>query len=230
VPSAGIRVRELGTLYNEIYRCTACMGVPGCRIREDPERVLRRVVPGAVRSEVFLVGQALGGRTQRRSGLPYCFPDHTLSPAGRRLNVFLRSVGYSIDPHTSLRYAYSSDVIQRYPGRRGNGDRQPSKGERDMCALWLKRELALVRPKVVVLLGSVAARDFLERYGTTPMELSVVGWGKPHECNVGGRRLVAVPVPHFSSRLQRDRRQRILRRARKTVSELLAKDDVRAAG
>lgn len=219
-------IKELEDLYSEIYHCTACIGVPVCRIQKDPQRVRRQIVPRAMRSEVFLVGQGLGGRTQRRSGLPYCFPDGSLSPTGRRLDDFLERVGYSIDPSSPLRYAYSSDLLQHYPGRSAGGDRRPLKAERDKCAPWLERELALVRPKVVVLLGSLAASDFLERYGIPPLRMSDEAWGRPHRCEVQGRPVIAVPVPHFASRMPRDRRRRFLKRADSVLQSILLDDDV----
>lgn len=192
---------NLRNLYAEIYRCARCVDAPGCRIVPDPERVRRQVVPRALDSEVFLVGQSLGGRTQRRSGLPYCLPNGSLSQAGRGLDAFLGAFGYTIEPQDmSRRYAYHSDIIQHYPGRAGRGDREPMKAERDNCAEWLKLELLLVRPKVALLLGEVAARDFLGRYGNVRVrELDAV-WGLRFGCQVEEREVTAFPLPHFSYR------------------------------
>jgi hypothetical protein len=114
-------------LYRKIYECERCLGDPGCRMQPDNERVMRRVVPRAATSPLFVIGQALGPNRQRRSGLPYTYPNGDLSPTGRALDQFLRMIGFTIDPSGTLPYAYSSDIVQRYPGPapyRG-GDRRP---------------------------------------------------------------------------------------------------------
>jgi hypothetical protein len=61
----------LKTLYGEIHGCSICVGAPGCAIQADSQRVRRNPVKAALRSDVFLVGQALSQRTQRLSGYPY---------------------------------------------------------------------------------------------------------------------------------------------------------------
>jgi uracil-DNA glycosylase len=85
---------------------------------------------------------------------------------------------------------YCASVTRCYPGkaRSGRGDRTPSPEERRLCAVWRERELALIRPTLVVTVGGLAARELL---GLTSMTESV------------GRRYVlgdavAVPLPHPS--------------------------------
>ena len=65
-----------------------------------------------------------GWDTQRRSGLPYTYPDGALSPTGQALDQFLGRMGSTIDAAGTLPYPYSSDIVQRYPGRGacGGGD------------------------------------------------------------------------------------------------------------
>jgi uracil-DNA glycosylase family 4 len=173
-------------------------------------------------SEIFLVGQSLASRTQRRSGLPYFLPSGSLSPAGRQIDAFLGMFGYSIDPNTHLQYAYSSDIVQHYPGRRGRGDRKPTKAERDNCAVWLKKEVSLIQPRVIVLLGTVAARDFLRRYSKPPMVYRMEEvWGILHDCSVDGLAVVAVPLPHPSYRFQRDYVRQTYLKAGRTIADML---------
>lgn len=203
--SLAAQSKGMARLYEAIFDCNVCFGAPGCRIIRDPERVRRVLVPRAIESDVFIVGQALGGSTQRSSGLPYCFANGSLSQAGRRLDTFLGSLGYTIDPENpDRRYAYSSDLIQHYPGRATRvGDKKPTKAEVDNCALWLKREILLLRPRVVLLLGKTAATDFLYRYaGLRVRDMGDV-WGRRYECVLEGCRVSAFPVRHFSYRFDR---------------------------
>lgn len=219
------RARQFRYLYDEIYKCNLCIGAPGCQIQQDPERVRRRFIPKLLSSELFVVGMALGARTQRRSGVPYVLPNGSLSRAGRRLDDFLGSFGYSIDPRTARQYAYSSDLIQHYPGAANGGDRQPTRTERDNCSAWLRHELGLVHPKVVVLLGKVAARDFLSRYTTRPKRRDVaIPWGTPRECVIDGHPVVAVAIPHVSYVSHRRHVARIYVKASRHIRRLLADD------
>lgn len=219
----GRQSEKLRKLYKEIFACDRCIDATGCRIEPDPQRVRRVLVPRVLEPDVFLVGQALGGKTQRRSGLPYCNPNGSLSQAGRRLDGFLGTFGYTIDPKDlSRRYAYSSDVIQHYPGRVGRGDRKPTRAERDHCAEWLKRELLLVRPKVVLFLGEVAARDFLTRYAGTRVGSMADVWGVRFECEVDGHSLSGFALRHFSYRFDRRGTNRTYGLVAKEVRALLS--------
>jgi uracil-DNA glycosylase len=62
---------------------------------------------------------------------------------------------------------YFTAVTRCYPGksRHGKGDRVPSAAEQTLCAPYLEEELALVRPRVILLLGRLASQRFL---GGTP--------------------------------------------------------------
>src|SRR5262249_10076839 len=57
-------IDTLGALYVEQHAVL---------IRRDGQRTPRRLVPAAIASELFLIGQALGRDTQRLSGFPYIF-------------------------------------------------------------------------------------------------------------------------------------------------------------
>ncbi len=48
------------------------------------------------------------------------------------------------------------------------GNRNPEKAEADACMEYLKSQIALVNPKIIVLLGSVALKNIMgEQYGIT---------------------------------------------------------------
>src|SRR3972149_2130929 len=63
---------------------------------------------------------------------------------------------------------YRTSITKCFPGKAasGAGDRRPSPAEIALCTPWLERELELVRPRVIVLLGQLA----IERYwGKAPL-------------------------------------------------------------
>jgi len=195
-------IARIERLYAEVFACTTCIGVTGCQITADPDRVRRRVLARALNSKVFVIGQALSKNSQRKSGLPYVLANGRLSQTGRKLDAFLGSFGYTIDPNSERWYAYSSDLIQHYPGKDKDGDRRPTIAERDNCSAWLRRELELVRPKVVILLGELPSRDFLSRYGLDRSCLAKVPWGCSFECDIAGWEFAAFVMPHFSYRFR----------------------------
>jgi uracil-DNA glycosylase len=85
---------------------------------------------------------------------------------------------------------YCASVTRCYPGRAaaGRGDRTPTPEEQRLCELWRDNELRLLRPKLVVTVGGLAARR-------------VLGLKSVTEC-VGNRyelgEATAIPLPHPS--------------------------------
>ena len=85
---------------------------------------------------------------------------------------------------------HCASVTRCYPGRApsGRGDRTPTPEEQRLCELWRDNELRLLRPKLVVTVGGLAARRLL-------------GVKSVSECvgvryDVAGA--VAIPLPHPS--------------------------------
>jgi uracil-DNA glycosylase family 4 len=58
---------------------------------------------------------------------------------------------------------YMTAMTTCFPGRRpdGAGDRRPSAAEVALCAPWLDGVLALLRPRVIIPIGSLALERFL---------------------------------------------------------------------
>jgi uracil-DNA glycosylase family 4 len=58
---------------------------------------------------------------------------------------------------------YCASVTRCYPGRAasGRGDRTPTPGEQELCAFWREWEFELMRPKLIVTVGGLAARRLL---------------------------------------------------------------------
>ncbi len=172
-----------------------------------------RVTPGAIfsgqpPSPLMLVGQA-PGVTEVQAGRPFN------ASAGRRLFRWLAQVGLEEDEFRA-RY-YMTAVTKCYPGKhpRGRGDRKPSRAEQKLCRPFLDRELALVRPRLVLAVGGLAIETLLGR----KMRLDEAV-GRVFE--VEGRRIL--PLPHSSGAslwLNRKEHQALLRRALTLLQEEL---------
>ena len=85
---------------------------------------------------------------------------------------------------------YCASVTRCYPGKpaSGRGDRTPTAVEQELCAFWRDHELRLLRPRLIVTVGGLAARSLLDVKSVS-------------EC-VGVRYelgdAVAIPLPHPS--------------------------------
>ena len=130
---------------------------------------------------MVLIGQAPGPVTDRKGY-------HFAGPAGTFLSLWLDRAGFP--PGYFREHVYLTSLTRCFPGKSpaGNGDRPPSRGEIALCAGYLERELELIQPKVVLLVGKMAIDAFL---GKKPLVDSV---GQVFERD--GRYLV--PLPHAS--------------------------------
>ena len=189
------RLLDLKNLYDEIHRWAS---------EDDPDLVPRTVVERSLDADVVLVGQALAQSTQRLSGLPYTYPGGRASGGGRELAEFLGQFGHSLVPSSPLRYAHSIDLVPLFPGRkpRGSGDKKPTTGQIRECRPWVERELVIIRPRAVVLLGALPAAAFLNAYaGVAVGKLEDVA-GQAFETSVRGVDLTAFPIYHPSGAWQ----------------------------
>jgi uracil-DNA glycosylase family 4 len=130
---------------------------------------------------IVLIGQAPGPVTDRKGY-------HFAGPAGTFLSAWLDRAGFP--PNYFREHVYLTSLTRRFPGKSlsGNGDRAPSRAEIALCRHFLERELTLVHPRLVLLVGKMAIDAFL---GAKPLTMTV---GRTFELE--GR--VCLPLPHAS--------------------------------
>jgi len=103
--------------------------------------------------------------------------------AGRRLRRWL-----GLDEGEFYETFYCASVTRCYPGKDPKrGDRKPERQEQELCAPWREWELRLIRPELIVPVGTLAIKQLLDLDG-----LSCIGGSFP--CHG----TVAVPLPHPS--------------------------------
>ncbi|PWT74242.1 MAG: uracil-DNA glycosylase [Chloroflexi bacterium] len=174
------RQRQLEILHAEIAACHLCVdagyieqssGASGCR--------------GRIGDRLMLIGQAPGHLSVER-GFPFA------GPGGRVLTSWLQRAGYPKE--TLYSHIYLSALTKCDPGKNssGTGDRRPSGKEQALCRPFLFRELELLRPSAILLVGSMAIDAFLG-----PQRLGDV-IGRQYLCN--GVRLLPLPHPSGVSR------------------------------
>ena len=154
------RKEILEALYREIH------AFAGERDRGHRQLVPRVAVGRSLDSQIVLLAQGLARGSQRITGYPYRRPEG-LSPGGRRLDAALAPLCHTIDHTNSSRlYGYHTDLVPWYPGKQAGGryDNVPSEDEISECWHFFEREVKLVAPRAIVLLGLPAARACLNRY------------------------------------------------------------------
>jgi uracil-DNA glycosylase len=142
-----------------------------------------------VRSEVMLVGQAPGVR-EPQLGRPFAWT------AGKTLfRWFEEACGFGEDVFRSS--IYMAAVCRCFPGKhpKGGGDRVPDDGEIANCAPWMEREIALLRPKLVIPVGKLAIAQFVSAEKLS----EVIGRRMPVERGGVKFNLIALPHPSGAS-------------------------------
>ncbi len=121
----------------DVDGCTAC----------GLARTRKKSVPGVgdVRAEWLFVGEAPGGEEDAK-GEPF------VGQAGKLLDNMLAALGMKRGEHV-----YIANVLKCRPP----GNRTPEPGEIDACRPYLDRQIALIRPKLIVALGKSAATTLL---------------------------------------------------------------------
>ena len=129
----------------------AAAGCRGCQLWENGTQTV--FGEGARQAEVMFVGEQPGDQ-EDRAGRPF------VGPAGRLLDEALEAAG--IDRSTT----YVTNAVKHFKWQ-ARGKRRihqkPNWAEMTACRPWLDAELAVVKPRVLVLLGATAAQSLLGR-------------------------------------------------------------------
>ena len=129
----------------------AAAGCKGCHLWQVGTQTV--FGEGANKAQVMFVGEQPGDQ-EDRAGKPF------VGPAGRLLDEALVAAG--IDRSTT----YVTNAVKHFKWQ-ARGKRRihqkPNWTEMTACRPWLEAELAVVKPRVLVLLGATAAQSLLGR-------------------------------------------------------------------
>jgi DNA polymerase len=133
------RAAALEAIAAEARACTACL-LHGSR---------QQAVPGVGHpaAGLVLVGEAPGAEEDRQ-GLPF------VGRSGQLLTDILKAIGFARDD------VFICNILKCRPP----GNRDPERDEVAACEPYLRRQLAVIRPRLICCLGRVAAQTLL---GTT---------------------------------------------------------------
>lgn len=158
-----------------VYACRKCSGM-----QSHP------VSGGPILSQVMLVGQAPGVR-EPILGRPFAWT------AGKAMFQWFEQE-LAITEAEFRRTVYMAAVCRCFPGKNAQGgDRVPTTHEIALCAGWLRAELAILQPGLVIAVGKLAIGQFLKQL---PALTELVGQTVPVEKY--GQAFDLVPLPHPS--------------------------------
>jgi DNA polymerase len=126
-------------------------------------------------ASIMFVGEAPGAEEDIQ-GIPF------VGPSGRLLNKMLAAIGLT------RAEVYVTNILPWRPP----GNRAPTDQEVALCTPFIKAHIALVKPKILVLLGGVATKTLT---GETAGILRLRGKWLEYSCTSGAR-IPALPTLH----------------------------------
>ena len=154
---ADVRQLDWRALQSTVASCTACA------LHESRTNTVFGI--GDHHAQVMVIGEAPGA-DEDQQGEPF------VGSAGQLLNNMLLAIGFRREQ------VYIANILKCHPP--GNRDPQPE--EVSQCESYLKRQIAMVKPKVILAVGRIAAHNLLKvetpvgkmrgklyQYGDTPV-------------------------------------------------------------
>jgi uracil-DNA glycosylase len=170
--------RALALLHAELGACNACPKMIGPVVHGPP-----------VSSPVILVGQAPGPH-EGELGRPFAWT------AGRTMFRWFEGA-LGLDETAFRASVYMAAVARCFPGKAsGGGDRRPDAEEIARCEPWLVREASILKPELVIAVGTLAIERVL---GVKAPLADVVGTTRRARWHGHDVDVVALPHPSGAS-------------------------------
>ena len=156
----------------------------GCALKKSARQLV--FADGNPQAQVMLVGEA-PGRDEDAQGLPF------VGRSGQLLDRMLAAIGLD---RTSV---YIANVIYWRPP----GNRTPTPEERALCAPFIRRQIELAAPKVMMSLGGSALASLFDLQGIMKVRGHVLTYDD------GGRAVPTVPTLHPAALLRNPANKRL---------------------
>lgn len=206
---------ELNRLYEEIHNCHICP-------KMDKFKELRNVSAVTLKTNVFIISQALAENQLRFSGVNFFTLDGLLGSTGKQLEKFLNFFNQTVFPpqeiilkngakiqkHNDTHIpVYNTEITQCFPGKGIKGDRKPDTSEIKNCLdkNFLFNEIKIIKPKLLLLMGRLSIKTFYKfilgnepNISTNEMIDNIVSEEKVPECDLDGNKIGFLPIHHAS--------------------------------
>lgn len=129
--------KKLQEIKQQVIECTKC----------ELSKTRNNSVAGKgnFKSDVIFVGEA-PGKNEDLKGEPF------IGIAGKKLSTALESVGITRDE------VYITNIVKCRPPN----NRVPTTNERETCKDYLKKEIEIIKPKIICILGNTAFGSLLD--------------------------------------------------------------------
>ncbi len=129
--------KKLEKIKKEVTECTNC----------ELSQTRNNSVPGKgnFKSDVIFVGEA-PGKNEDMHGEPF------IGIAGKKLTIALENAGITRDE------VYITNIVKCRPPK----NRIPTVTERDTCKNYLRKEIEIIKPKIICILGNTAFNSLLD--------------------------------------------------------------------
>ena len=129
--------KELKKIKKQVTQCTKC----------ELSKTRNNSVPGKgnFKSDVIFVGEA-PGKNEDMKGEPF------IGIAGKKLSIALENAGITRDE------VYITNIVKCRPPK----NRVPTTNERNTCQNYLKKEIEIIKPKIICILGNTAFNSLLD--------------------------------------------------------------------
>ena len=129
--------QELKKIKKQVTQCTKC----------ELSKTRNNSVPGKgnFKSDVIFVGEA-PGKNEDMKGEPF------IGIAGKKLSIALENAGITRDD------VYITNIVKCRPPK----NRVPTTIERNTCQNYLKKEIEIIKPKIICILGNTAFNSLLD--------------------------------------------------------------------
>lgn len=173
------KVRSLLELHTKIRNCHRC----------PLYKTATHAVPGEgnPKTKIVFVGEA-PGRIEDETGRPF------VGRAGKLLDELLDSIGLKRES------VFITSVVKHRPPK----NRQPKSPEIKKCSFWLKHQLSIIKPELIVTLGRFGMEYFL------PKEKISSVHGTIKKTLVDGRNTIIFPLYHPAAGLRSTRNKKKL--------------------
>lgn len=121
---------------------TECLNCRACALAETRTNVV--FGDGATDAEILFIGEG-PGQNEDEQGIPF------VGRAGQLLDDMLEIIGLD---RTKV---YIANTVKCRPPK----NRDPLNVEQDACIGWLRRQTQLLKPKLIVCLGRIAAKEII---------------------------------------------------------------------
>ena len=129
--------KKIDIIKKKVIECTKCK-LSTTRNNSVPGK-------GNYKSDVIFVGEA-PGKNEDMKGEPF------IGIAGKKLSIALESAGVTRDE------VYITNIVKCRPPK----NRVPTTTERNTCKNYLEKEIDIIKPKIICILGNTAFNSLLD--------------------------------------------------------------------